>query len=173
MALVKLVKVFEGKMSKISLSIKIDAPIERVFDLSRSIDLHTVTQNKHGEKPVSGTTSGLINLGQDVTWEAKHLGVRQRLTSKITAYEDPTFFVDEMVKGAFKRFQHQHFFEEKEGKTCMTDVFDFTSPLGIIGKIANKIFLTNYMKKFLITRNQIIKEYAESNKWKEILDFRP
>ena len=160
-------------MPIIQLETQINAPIKVCFDLSCSIDLHMISTKKTKEKAIAGKTTGLVVLNDLITWEAKHLGVRQRLTSKITAYEDPTFFVDEMVKGAFKRFQHQHFFEEKEGKTCMTDVFDFTSPLGIIGKIANKIFLTNYMKKFLITRNQIIKEYAESNKWKEILDFRP
>jgi hypothetical protein len=52
----------------------------------------------------------------------------------------------------------------------MVDNFEFSSPYGFIGKIFDKLILTNYMKGFLIERNQTIKEYAESDKWKMILN---
>ena len=78
-------------MPIILLETNITAPVERVFDLARNIDAHTSTTAGTGERAVDGRTSGLIEAGETVTWEAKHLGVRQRLTSKITAMERPDF----------------------------------------------------------------------------------
>ncbi|WP_343625326.1 SRPBCC family protein [Flavobacterium lindanitolerans] len=89
-------------MPRICLKTAITAPLDVVFDLSRSIDLHTISTEQTQEKAVSGKTSGLIGLNDTVTWRAKHLGFTQHLTSKITDYNRPSFFADEMIKGAFK-----------------------------------------------------------------------
>lgn len=122
------------------------------------------------EKAVAGVTKGLINLGETVTWEATHFGIRQRLTSKITVCERPTKFGDTMVSGAFARFDHDHFFEEINGQTIMRDLFDYDSPLGILGNIADFLFLENYMKNLLIARNDLIKQVAEGDEWKKFLE---
>jgi len=106
--------------------------------------------------------SGLIELGESVTWRAKHFGFFQELTSRITTFDKPNSFTDEMVKGAFKSFQHVHQFEPAGNGTNMIDIFSYTSPLGILGKIADYLFLKKYMKELLINRNTIIKEYAEN-----------
>ena len=98
---------------------------------------------KSSEKPIGGRTSGLIGLNETVTWQAKHFGIRQKLTSKISAYERPYFFVDEMVKGAFRSIYHEHRFTQETEKTVMTDIFDFTSPLGIIGQFFNFLVRKN------------------------------
>jgi len=156
-------------MPIIKLQTEIHAPIEIVFDLSRSIDLHKISTEYTNERAIAGKTSGLIELGESVTWRAKHFGVNQNLTAKITAYNRPNYFVDEMVSGAFARFKHEHHFEQGEGVTLMTDVFDYTSPLGILGRLVDKILLEKYMTEFLIQRNRIVKEFAESDRWKEIL----
>ena len=110
-----------------------------------------------------------MEINDSVTWRAKHLGFNQTLTSKITAYDRPYYFVDEMEKGAFKSFRHEHIFDEKKGITLMTDVFKYKSPYGIFGHIANAFFLHKYMTVLLLKRNQVIKEYAESERWKEVL----
>jgi ligand-binding SRPBCC domain-containing protein len=156
-------------MPIIELKTIINAPIERVFDLSRSVDLHAESMSQTDEKPVDGVTKGLINLGQTVTWEATHFGIKQRLTSKINIFERPVKFGDTMVSGAFKRFDHEHFFEERDGKTVMRDVFDYDSPLGFLGKIADFLFLENYMKNLLIVRNELIKKVAEGDQWQKFL----
>jgi ligand-binding SRPBCC domain-containing protein len=157
-------------MPVINLETKINAPLERVFDLSRSIDLHTKSTSKSSEQAIAGRTSGLIDLGETVTWQAKHLGVRQTLTSKIVAFDRPTHFRDSMQKGIFKRIDHDHFFEEIEnGQTLMRDRFDYDAPLWILGKIADRLFLEKYMTRFLQERNRMIKEIAESEKWREYL----
>jgi len=156
-------------MPIIKIELTIAAPAERCFDLSRSIELHQLSTQKTGERAIAGVMSGLIEQGQWVTWRAKHLGVWQTLTAKITGYNRPHFFADEMVRGAFKRFRHEHHFREENGVTIMTDIFDYTSPLGVLGKLADWLFLKKYMVGFLHERNRVIKEYAEGEKWRELL----
>ena len=158
-------------MPIIKLKIEIKAPIERVFDLARCIDLHIETMKQSNEKAISGKTNGLINSGETVTWQATHFGVRQKLTSKITAFNRPHHFRDEMKKGAFKRFSHDHYFEETESGTLMRDVFDYDSPLGVLGRIADVIFLKKYMTNLLLERSLLIKKVAETDDWKKFIVY--
>ena len=156
------------KMPKIELKTEIKAEKEIVFDLSRSIDLHKISTEHTNEEAIAGKTSGLIGMNETVTWRAKHFGIYQKLTSKITEYNRPNNFTDEMQKGAFSEFKHEHHFEDFNGGTLMTDFFDYKSPFGIFGKLADKLFLEKYMTELLIKRNQTVKEFAESGKWKEL-----
>jgi ligand-binding SRPBCC domain-containing protein len=156
-------------MPRIEILTKIKANKEIVFDLSRSIDLHKISTEQTNEKAISGKTSGLIELNESVTWRAKHFGIYQNLTSKITKFDRPNYFVDEMQKGAFKQFKHEHSFTELNNDIIMTDIFDYQSPFGILGKLADKLFLKKYMTELLTERNRVIKEFAESDKWKKIL----
>ncbi|MBD8082747.1 SRPBCC family protein [Chryseobacterium caseinilyticum] len=148
-------------MSTIHLETFIKADIRKVFDLARDIDLHQKSTFQTGEVAIAGRTSGLIELGETVTWRAKHLGVVQTHTSKITAMEKPYHFTDIMLKGTFKSFRHQHIFRQDGSNTVMTDILEFESPFGIFGKLFNYFFLKNYMTKFLIERNKLIKITAE------------
>lgn len=149
-------------MPIIQLSSEIDAPIDAVFDLSRSIDLHIESTSETDERAVAGRTSGLINLGETVTWEATHFFVRQRMTVQIVMFDRPWHFRDSMVRGVFSRFDHDHHFEPVGTRTRMTDRFDFTSPLGCLGHLANWACVTRHLRKLLIKRNCLIKEVAES-----------
>jgi ligand-binding SRPBCC domain-containing protein len=150
-------------MPRIEVSFDIAAPIERCFDLARSVEAHLVSAASTGERAVAGVTSGLMQLGDEVTWEARHLGVRQRLTSRITAYERPLHFRDSQVRGAFARFDHDHYFESlPDGGTRMRDVFDYTAPLGVLGVVADRLFLIAYMHRFLSNRNRTIVNLAEA-----------
>ncbi|WP_276499412.1 SRPBCC family protein [Pontibacter litorisediminis] len=157
-------------MPTIILETDINAPVERCFDLSRSVDLHTISTAHTGERAVAGVTSGLIGSGQTVTWRAKHFGVWQHLTSRITAFDRPHFFADEMVQGVFRHFRHEHYFQSTGSGTRMTDVFDYASPLGILGKLADSLFLRKYMHSLLLERNRVIQDYAESGKGDELLN---
>lgn len=156
-------------MPIIELKMVVAAPIERVFDLSRCIELHVRSTDATSEVPVAGVTSGLMVLDDEVTWEATHLGVRQRLTSRITAFERPSHFRDSMVQGAFHSFDHDHFFRQVEGGTLLQDRFDYRSPLGPLGLLADLLFLERYMEGFLRRRNEVIKATAESEDWREFL----
>lgn len=157
-------------MPVIELTTVIHAPIERCFDLARSIDLHKLSTGDTQEEAIAGVTSGLIGEGQQVTWKAKHFGVTQRLTSKITLFEYPYHFRDEMLKGAFKMIRHDHLFSKAGDNTVMKDIFAFESPGGVIGMLFNKLILTRYLRTMLVSRNAMIKEVAEGEEWKVLLN---
>ncbi len=156
-------------MPRIELQTEIKADRVLVFDLSRSIELHKVSTRHTGETAIAGKTSGLMELNETVTWRAKHFGVYHKLTSKITEFNRPHYFADEMVSGAFRSFKHEHHFKDTAEGTLMTDIFDYVSPCGILGKLADRLFLKRYMTGFLVKRNQMIREFAESgNQLEEI-----
>ncbi|HMJ47738.1 MAG TPA: SRPBCC family protein [Ferruginibacter sp.] len=157
-------------MPIIELETKIKSEIEICFDLSRSIDLHKLSTAKTNELAIAGRTQGLINLDEIVTWEATHFGIKQKLTSKISAYNRPFYFRDVQIKGAFKYIIHDHIFSFENDNVIMKDIFEFKTPFGFIGKMFDKIVLTKYLTKFLIIRNGIIKDYAETGKWRSLLN---
>jgi ligand-binding SRPBCC domain-containing protein len=128
-------------MPLIILHTRINAPLEICFDLARSIDLHQESMKHTGEQAVAGITEGLIELGESVTWKARHFGIVMKLTSRITEFSFPDMFVDEMVDGPFHTMKHRHIFQVKEGYTLMVDEFEYKSPLGILGKVADLLFL--------------------------------
>ncbi|MHA7059654.1 SRPBCC family protein [Aquimarina sp. M1] len=148
-------------MTTIQLTTLIDAPIEKVFDAARNIDLHMDSALHTKEKAIKGTTSGLIGLYETVTWRGKHFGVYLTHKSKITSLRYPTYFIDEMVQGYFKSFKHQHIFKETFAGTEMIDVLEYSTPLEFLGKIFDRVVLKKHLTKFLTTRNRFIKIKTE------------
>jgi ligand-binding SRPBCC domain-containing protein len=158
---------------RIELSLLVAAPASRCFDLARSIDAHIHSTATTGERAIGRRTTGLLELGDEVTWRARHLGVWQELTSRITAFDRPRHFRDSMVRGAFARFDHDHHFEPTIGGTLLRDVFDYRAPLGPLGSIAERLFLSAYMRRFLLTRMRELKVLAESDAWTKFLPATP
>ena len=149
-------------MTTINLTTKIKAPLQIVFDASRDIDIHQQSASKSKEVAIDGVTSGLINLNETVTWRGKHFGLNLTHKSRITAMNLYDYFVDEMEEGKFKTFRHEHFFEEKNGVTIMTDKLQYETPFSIIGKLFDTLFLKNHLINFLLERNKILKKTAEN-----------
>ena len=159
-------------MPTIHLTSFIAAPQDRVFDLNRSISLHKISMEKFGEQAVSGTTSGLINKEDTVTWKGKHLGKTRLFTSKITEMKPFETFTDKMIKGDFKSFEHQHFFKPADNGTIVIDIITYETPYGWIGNLVNKFYLNSYLEKLIENRNKVIKQYAETDKWMALLSNR-
>jgi ligand-binding SRPBCC domain-containing protein len=156
-------------MAIVRLWTPIDAPPERVFDLARSIDAHQHSTSHTHERAVAGVTRGLIGMGQEVTWEARHFGIKQRLTVRITGFERPARFQDTMISGAFKSMKHDHEFNPYLPGTLMVDHFEFESPGGLLGRLFDRVFLAGYMRRFLVRRNQVLKRLAESEDWRKYI----
>ncbi|GGX16774.1 SRPBCC family protein [Aquimarina muelleri] len=149
-------------MTTIYLETEIKAPSHQVFDLSRSIDFHIISAKKTKEKVIAGRTSGLIGLKETVTWKGKHFGVYLTHKSLITAFEYPNNFTDEMVKGYFVYFKHQHHFYKIKSGTKMVDKLQYKIPLGFLGKLLDVFFLKKYLTKFLVSRNHAIQLHLEN-----------
>ena len=148
-------------MPTIVLETRIRAPIGICFDLARDVDTHVATSASTGERAVGGKTTGLLDLGDEVTFEAVHLGVRQRLTSRIVEFDRPRRFVDEMVRGAFASFRHVHEFTDEGGSILVRETATWRSPLGILGAIADALVVERHLRTFLETKLSGLKAVAE------------
>lgn len=156
-------------MPFIHLTTFIAAPKERIFDLSRSVELHRASMKDYGERIINGKISGLLEKDDSVTWEAKHLFKKRILKTVVREIKRPDYFIDEQVSGDFAMMKHEHYFKEVENGTLMIDQFHFESPYGRLGVLVNKIYLKRYMQKLLESRNEMIKQVAEGNQWKQYL----
>jgi len=148
-------------MPIITVETKINAPLETCFDLARDIGLHCATASHTKERAIAGITTGLINLGESVTFEARHFGVLQRFTSRVIEFERPNYFADEMTRGAFKSMKHRHEFRVLGAQTLMKDTLIWVSPFGLVGILFDKILLEKHMRDFLIERNEKLKAVVE------------
>lgn len=148
-------------MPQIILETFINAPAETCFDLIRDIRVHTQTTAQTNKRAIAGVVGGKIGLGQTVTFEGKHFGMRQRLTVEVVEFERPWLFVDEMTEGRFKSFRHVHEFVPSDGGTLLRDTLMWTSPLGIIGRIVDKLLLELHLLNLVSKRNQMLKQIAE------------
>ena len=148
-------------MTTIHLTTRIKAPKQIVFDASRNIDIHQQSASPSKEKAIAGVTSGLINLNETVTWRGKHFGFYLTHKSRITAMNFYDYFVDEMERGKFKSFRHEHIFEEKNGFTIMKDKLQYETPFGILGELFDILFLEKHLTNFLLERNKVLKEVSE------------
>lgn len=158
------------KMPTLEVLTHINAPLERCFRLALSVDLHTISTRQTGETIVAGVRNGVLQLGDSVTFRARHFGVWQTLTSQITVLEAPRYFRDEMQRGAFKYMRHGHYFEAQDsGATLMRDVFEFASPQGWLGQLVDSLVLKRYLRWFLVERGRVVKEYAETEQWRTVL----
>lgn len=156
-------------MPKIHLTTFIAAPQQRVFDLSRSIDLHKESMKKFNEQAVSGTRFGLIEEDEMVTWQARHLGKTRQMRVKITRMEKPGTFTDEQNEGSFKMMKHEHYFKPCDNGTIMIDFFEYEVPYGGLGKLFDRVYLNRYITRLLEERNRTIKSFAESDQWRRLL----
>jgi len=156
-------------MPYIHLTTFIEAPRERVFDLSRSVDLHKSSMKHHEEQVVNGVMTGLMNINDDVTWKAKHLFKERTLKIKITQMQRPEFFCDEQLNGDFLSLKHEHYFKTIENGTIMIDQFRYEMKKNFIMKLVNRVYLEKYMRRLLEERNAVIKTAAEGNQWKQFL----
>jgi ligand-binding SRPBCC domain-containing protein len=156
-------------MIRLELTTRISAPIGRCFDLARSIDAHLASTVRTGERAIGGVTSGLIGKDEEVTWQARFFGFPVTHTSRITGFRPPTYFQDSMVRGAFRRYCHDHFFEAHGGETIMKDLVEFSAPYGWLGWLVERMVLKRYLRMLLERRNEFLKRTAGNAAWAKFL----
>ena len=157
-------------MTVIRLRTAIRAPIARCFDAARDIDLHVRSTAGTNEEAVAagGVTGGLLGPGEWVTWRARHFGVTQSMTMRMAEFERPRRFVDEMVQGPFRRIRHVHEFTHQDEMTIMDDHFEYLTPLGPLGALADLLVLKQHMRGLLESRARLLRSAAEAGRsWGE------
>ena len=149
-------------MPTITIETHIAAPIERCFDLARDVAAHVESAAFSGERLVApGKLSGILEVGDLVCFEGRHFGMTQRFCAKITSVDRPRRFVDQMVEGIFTSLEHIHDFEEHRGGTLMRDILTWRAPFGILGQIADALFLKRHLTWFVTTKQAQLKAIAE------------
>lgn len=149
-------------MTSLTITTRIKAPSKIVFDTSRNIDIHQLSVAHTDEKAIAGTTSGLIGLNETVTFRGKHFGIFLTHQSKITAMESPDYFIDEMIKGHFSFFRHEHIFEVQDDVTIMIDKIAYKIPFGIVGRLFDFFILKRYLHTMIQKRNKLLKYISEN-----------
>lgn len=142
---------------------QIHAPIERCFDFARSVKAHELSSVSTRERVVSNHPVDLLALNDVVTFEASHLLVRQRLSARVVEFDRPFRFVDEMESGVFKRLRHLHEFREIDGSTFMKDTIVWTSPLGILGHIADFFVVKRHLRTFITEKQLKLRQLIEAS----------
>ena len=140
-------------MPQIVLATLIRAAPAVCFDWARDAQLHVASAAQTGERIVAGREFGLWELGDEITFQGTHLGVRQRLSARIVAFERPHFFRDEMTRGAFAELSHTHIFQPLPGnRTRMIDVLQWRAPLGQVGALFSDALVAAHLRRFLRAR---------------------
>ena len=148
----------------------IQAPIDRCFRLSVSIDIVAATLARIGLRPTAGITRGEIAANETVTWHAPLLRTTHR--SHISGYTFPTYFQDTMLEGRFTFFQHDHHLAATPEGTRLTDEIRFIAPFGPFGRLAERTFLKPLATRLLSHRFAQLKRIAEDDSptgWKRYL----
>ena len=148
-------------MTQLEVRTPIAAPPEVCFDLARDVGFHAESLAHTGERVTDRPAHDLLRLGDEVEFEGRHLGVRQRLRARIESFDRPRHFRDVMVRGAFRSFAHDHEFAPSAGGTVMTDRLTFAAPLWPLGVVVERVVLTPYLRRLISGRGQEIKAAAE------------
>jgi len=159
-------------METIRLGTWIDAPVERCFLLSLSVDLHVATALSTRDKTSAGATERTIGEGDTLTFKGRHFGVRWRHTSVIEKLRPHSYYRDVMISGPFRYFEHDHHFAPMDDGTRMRDEVRFSASGGFLGHLRTRMFLRKQLKAFLMERNAMIKRLAESEDWHKYLEQR-
>ena len=157
-------------MSTIRYAVDIRAPPDRCFDLARSVDVHVDTSTDIAARAVGGRRSGLSEWGDVTVWSARFCGLRFRMHTRIEAFERPGRFTDVMVRGLLGRFAHEYRFEPTPDGGCrMSDTLDVAAPLGPLGRLAERAYLTRRMTSLVRRRLDRVKAVAEGDGWRRYL----
>lgn len=156
-------------MPKIHVTTFINAPIERVFNLSRSLTLSKMAFKSAKEQLLSSSAANMVGAGETITLRAKHLGKTREITARVTDFTLPDGYTEEQIKGDLKSFRHEYHFKKVENGTIMIDLVEYDGPRDLAGSIAGKFFLKSYFENNVKKKNDLIRQYAESEKWKAVL----
>ncbi|MGX9348284.1 SRPBCC family protein [Microbacterium sp. KNMS] len=144
-------------------------PPERLFAVSLDVDAHVASMASSRERAIGGVTAGSIGLGETVTWRAWHFGVPWTMTSVITELEEGVRFVDEQMRGPFRRFRHVHVFEPHGAGSRMIDEIELASP--VLGAIAERLVLVPYLRRLIRRRNaHLLRQLSAPGGWGERAD---
>lgn len=155
-------------MPSIHLTTFIKAPADRVFDLARNLTLYKKLLQQRKELLSSGSASHLPSTGDTVTVHAKHLGKTRSVILRVMEMDKPRLYVEEQVKGDLGSFRHERHFMVADNGTFLIDKLEVEPPRDLLGRLIGKYYIKRYVEKLVQQRNDLIRQYAESEKWRAV-----
>ena len=156
-------------MSALHVTNFIAAPADIVFDLSRHILLQKKAMEKIGAQQVRGVSSGLRSLDDAVMWGLSVLKKTFVFTLSISDYRPNEQITEEISKSALESFRHVRHIKAIKNGTLVIDEITYTLPEKWWASWVDRFFLRKKINDLLVAKNKILKEYAESNKWRALL----
>jgi ligand-binding SRPBCC domain-containing protein len=161
-----------GKTFTLRDSVVIDAPLERCFRLSTSIEVVALTLQM---RPVEGKLGGMILAGDQLVWRGWKFGLPQMHETLITGFREPrdngpAFFQDTMGRGRFATFQHDHHFLATQGGTLLEDELRFSMPFGWAGETVGRLLMVPHIEGLLRRRFALLKRLAEGDEWRRYVN---
>jgi len=159
-------------MPTIHLTSFVHAPADRVFDLARSTSVHKALLRSYKHGKVEGGTEGFIGLKDKISFSLRFLGKQRDVTTRIDFLDYPHSFKSTLVKGPFASMTHEHYFKSIQNGTLLIDVLEYRLSFGAAGRMADRLLVQSFLKKYLEAKNRFIKQYAEGEKWKVVISTK-
>lgn len=133
---------------------KINATIDEVWEfMSSPGNLKDITPPYMGFDVTSGNGNERMYEGQIISYIVKPvLGIPTKWVTEITHVRDKQYFVDEQRVGPYNLWHHQHIIEPIDGGVLMKDIVTYAPPFGILGAIANSLFIKSKLNQIFAYR---------------------
>jgi len=103
--------------------------------------------------------------GQLIRYKISPLpGIKMTWLTEITHVQVPNYFVDEQRFGPYALWHHQHRFTEVDGGVEMVDEVNYAIPLGILGRIANAVFVKHELDRIFDYRYEALEKLFKTEK---------
>ncbi|MBE50204.1 MAG: hypothetical protein CMP51_00670 [Flavobacteriales bacterium] len=148
------------KHTQIIREITIQEDMEKIWDfMSSPKNLEKITPEEMTFKITSENTDEKMYPGMIISYKVTPLkGIPMEWITEITQVQKNKFFIDEQRIGPYKMWHHQHIFEKTNFGIKMKDIVTYVPPFGIIGKIANGVFIKNQVNKIFDFRTVALKK---------------
>lgn len=156
-------------MPTIHLTTFIAASAEVVFDLSRHITVYKESMEAYKLEAVAGTRFGLIEKGDTVTWRSRHLFKERLQRIKYVEIRKPDVIIETQLQGDLASLHHEHHFKSIDNGMLLIDLLTFEMRFGWLGRWFNSLYFARYMESLMHQRNDTIKRFAETDRWKKLL----
>ncbi len=149
-------------MSVYSIKYTQDIPstIDKVWDfVSSPMNLKEITPASMNFIVTSHSIPEKIYAGMMITYKVSPvLGIPLNWCTEITQVSHLQYFVDEQREGPYRIWHHQHILEEIQGGVRMIDIIHYKVPFGILGKLANILFVKKQLKGIFEFRFKRVEE---------------
>jgi uncharacterized protein len=77
--------------------------------------------------------------------------------SRIVDWDPPNGFTDVQVRGPYRVWRHEHVFRAQGNTTVMDDRVYYAAPAGILGALANRLFIAPALREIFKYRADVIR----------------